>query len=1503
MHDLLQRAQGALWHFLLMLAMFGGVGYIVWDAQVDTVPALLIPSMWFLYCCMLFFPSSRLALAVVYYFDAFDTSEIKALILVPTALLLSHSLYQWSPVGILHMVVFGIMNRCFIQRGKQRELLEVAAAYLAAYRAATIAATRGLEDAPQPDSAAAEPGQFDDSDGPHALVYFLDGPTVEEVVEPKPRARSSNNILWSILSVLLKLGVAVLVAHALIDAFLQNWAINQAPVASAPLFEAEVVVQANKTELPIRVPIAEFIPTSTFGSPCQAAPTPTPVAKSIVTIMSTTMPTPMPAPTPTAIPEPMPEPEPMPAHDEPLKLLHSLIDFDIPDPKPLLVWYFELPPASQYTVIVISLLLAWCLSKPLIALAVLLLSLASAYLAAAAVLPLLSIYGFTPKQSLHIVLPAALVLIGGILRAIFWLKNLASTSWKNTAGLAHIKSDLENLHVQSELGLEDTRKSISAVFTILRGLLRCVARIKTMASEQGESIKKLNSLIKSLVMDKANKVDLDGIANTLKELSEKIGEFEGSKANDSLLREVQNNLGSLSSSIDGLQAKKADAEDLKKFQQELQGLRNRFDNLQKTEANDTEIANISRQFKELEDTFTGISNTQSQHVTSISTLRGQMTGARTEIKSLRTASTQNAEMIGKLDEQSKESKKAIKDVIDRAAKDKEDANKRISRLEKENARVKKENADVKQENVSVKQENSGLRQENDSLQVDMKIMDKRMNAVEKKQVTQKDLKELRENIASDVDQKVSQLRSETGSEHDQAVQEHKDLQASVDTRFAGSTQAVNDLRKEFEAGQEQLRQEQVKLSEDSEKKLFPLIGGVENSLNEHKTDVCNRFDGISGRIVAADGKTSDVLERVEAVESQRDNFIARSEVDDYIRKQIEEYMETFMVSHTFRAAVHDAQLTLKQQYQRDRLRNQVHQLTEEFLGEKEIQEKIYANFKERQALNNLPGGPPGVISGGRAGSPGVDPSNSPAAPPNTDGNDDLPGDPAEVVTGGRATLPGGMSSDNTTTPTIPEASTIPDDVDDHHGTRGVPLGEPPGELPIRHASSLGGSTSDGPSGDDGTGPLPSGGGNDDMLQPKQLGDGDSCEHDNLTGEQLSGPTDRDQPGGEQEEETDEEETDDDNDDDANGDSDDDDSDDDGPPCPPPGGGGGGSHGHNGAGGKDDDDDDGSNGGAPHPPPAPRTSRPSPSLAGSMFAPDDFQSRTPASGSARHGNGAGGNEDDHHDEDNGVASSSTPASSVSHGRISNRGGDWGARDDIGAKPKSSGKNRSKNQKLRSKTYFNNKDDHMDFRAVMNEVEKEQKEQEQGQPPPTQQTEAEKKLDGCRNKLKKTQLDLLKDLDKAEEAHKAKEAREQTGQAQEQLLPAQKQQEPTKNHRADAKRRLKEGEDLLKEMGLLLKNFDALQEQKQEQSMQQEEGQCEQEEEQSEQENEEDNDPSQAPNKNGGSRRRRPRGQGGKNKKQSTQQSNGQTSQKDGRKGGGNGGGNGGGRRPRQNAQRA
>lgn len=1473
MPDLLQRAQGALWRLFLMLAMFGGVGYIVWDAQVDLFPSLLVPSTWFLYSYMLFFPTSRVAVGAYSYFDDLDTSDITMLRLIFVAFFIFQAVYQRSPVGIIYPVFLGIVNCCVIQCGERRALAEVAAAYCAAYRAAKIAATRGLTAAPKPDAAAAEPDREDDSDNPRALVAFVDRPAVEEIVEPTPRARGWMKKLWSTL---LKIGFLTLVTHALIDALHKNWALTQASVVSAPLFEAELVVQANKTELPIRVPIADFIPTGTLGSPCQAAPTPTPVAKSIATVMSTPMPTPMPAPTPSAVPEPEPKPAPVVIHDEPLKLLHSLFDFDIPDPKPLLAWYFDLPPASQYTVIVISLLLIWVLSKPLITLAAYLVTFAFAYFTTAAVLPLLSIYGFTPVQSVIIGLPAAFILIAIILQTRLWLKKLASMSWNNAAGLTKLESGINDLRAQSEHRLVDIRRFMTAVHTILSDLLSSVDRFKAIASGQGRAIKKLNSQIKSLVMDKANNVDLEQIMTVINEISGDMDDLKDSKADAPLLLAVQKKLDTLFPLVDSLRSEKADASDLEKLQRKLDDLTDRFDNLQNANANATEIESINAQMKRLKASLDNIRSTQQKLITRVDTLQAEMNDAQTEIDYLHAESTEHGSSTSRLEGESKASRKAIEDLEDQVANNKKDADDKISKLERENAELRKDSANVREENTGLKRDISDFRD-------DMKAMRTRVDAMETKQITDKNLKELQDNITSDVDVKVSQLRTETGHKHEQAVQDHKALRARFDTSFADSTQAVNDLREEVMSKQQDRRKDQVERSENCEKRLTDLIDGVEESLKDQWDEACIRFTGISERIDAVNESALDVLQRVEAVESQEHVSFANLEADDDIRRRVYEYMDDFLVSNKFRAPINDTQLTLKKKSKLDQVRSEVRAYAEKTLESKEFQDQVYAKFKERQAINNnIPGDPPGVISGDRASSPGIDPSDPDAAPPKMSGNDDLPGDPAEVVPGGRATLPGSMSSDNTTTPTIPEESTIPDDVDDHHGTLGVLSDDPPEVLLGRRSMSLGGLTSDGPSGDDGSAPRPSGGDNDDTVQPKEREGEASRQHDGSTGEQLPGPANRDQPGGEQDEGTDEEDTDDENDEGHEG-RDGDDSDGDDSPSPPPGDGGG-SHGHNGTGRKDDDDRGGSNGGASHQAPAPR---PAPGLSGSMFAPGDFQSRPPAAGSAHQNNGAGGNDYNHQGGDNRGAPSPSPASGVSHGRSRNGGVGGVAQDEDGDSAKGHRKKgkKSLNQTLREAT-GQAKRQHKFATIPIAKVEEEQRQREQGEPLPTKPTEAEKELDDSRDSLTRV-LNALKDwLEQSEQAHKtAKEAGQQAEQALEQLEPAQNQQQQGKDRRPEAREWIEKGEDQLKKMEVLLQNYDANRERerKRKEAKQQEQGQ-----------NELGQDlQSQEWNK----RRKRGRGKGRRDNQQGAehgnqhgkQNSNGQAEPKDGGVSGGMGGG--------------
>lgn len=1406
MPDVIQRALSALWRLILTL----GVAYIVWNTQVDPVAAFLVPSSWLLFCYMLLFPTSQPAAGLVYCFDYFDDFDTKAVIFVFAALLSFHSLYQRSPAGMIYIVALGIIDFCIIQRD--------------ACRAATNSGIDPLWDAPQPDtdaaaeaedssdtntdmeyeaSVVAEPehaaetehsvapdqstepekpaeqeplNSADPSSGPLVLIAVPDGASAEEVVKPKSWARGAMKILWSFLWSVLKLGAAAVLIHTLINVLLKSWALTPVPVDIAPLFEAEVIVQANKTQLPIPVPMAEFIPTGTFGSPCQAAPTPIPVAKSIVTVTSTPMPTPMPAPTPSAVPEPVPEPEPVAVPDEAFELLSRMFDFPIPDPKPLLTWYFDLPPSSQYAVIVASLLVLWCLSKPLAILAPHLIVLAIDYFAAAAMLPLLFRYGFAPKQSIIITLAADCALTVSIWYVAYWLWNLEALCRNNATSLADAKSQFENnasefadlksqfedntsgfadlrsqfrendagltglgnrfeeFVAQSKLRWADTVKPIAAIETVLHILVFCVDSIGNRVDALAKTVRDHAAEIGALGKEVRTKADLDQTIRILEQISGKLAGLETSKADAGVLHAAQEELESLRSLMENLQAEKADAADLERVQQELEKLRDSVDNLQNTKADATAVSDITDKVKGLTTDLTEIRNAQDKLNTDVGTLMRDRDCARKDIKSLNETSTKHGESIRILDGAAKRSMDDFNGLNGRYKNEKKVADEKISKLEQENAKVKQENADLKQDFGK--------------LQGSVTSMEKRMAAMEAREDKHdQDLNQLRHDVTSE----TNQLRSEIGSNHNKAMQAHEDLAASVDTRFAGCDEDVKDL-KDFKEKTRSNVDRQTKFTNG----LAEIIADNWNNLCGQIASIDKSLVEISTRVDTAGERTSDALQRVEALESQPGGSIPELQVDDYIRSKVVEYMEDFMVSDKFRAALNDAQQLTKKQSQRERLRAQIHEAAEEFLHKKEVQEKIYASFMERQALDdgNLPGDPPEVVPGGRASSPGIGPSNSGAAPDNTTGNDGPLGDPPGVISGGQATPPGDMSSDDNTTPTIPEESTIPDDVDDHHGSRGVPLGDPPGVCLRGRAASLGGSTSDGPSCDGGTGPRPSGEDDGDALQPKRREGNESCEPGDLPDEQLHGPANPEQPGGEQDEETDEEETDDDNDDDARDGGDDDGSDDDGPPGPPPGSGS--SNGHNGTGGNDNDDQDGDNGGAPRPFTGPGNFHGASGLAGSRYAADPSSD----SGTPHRSGGDGGPQDD---------------------------------NDSGAKRRSKKKhkkNLNATQQLRSNMSLyrlaRNK-----VQAAIAQAEEEERQRQQGQSQPkqprTEETAYRKLADALDWMRGEVQGKLIEALDRVEQ-ERAQEAQNPTQQMQNQ------QKEPD-DRQPKARKLLKEGKALL------------------------------------------------------------------------------------------------------------
>lgn len=1302
MPDLLQRAFGALWRLFMTLWMFGD-GYIVSAAQFDPVSTFVTPCSVFLYLYILFFPTSSIAARFVPVFDLPDDKHIIVVVSVLAVVLLFRSLFQRLLLSVLCVVALPILEFCRDQH--------------VAYRARRAADTFQLPEPPQAGAAAAEAegSEYTIVDAVHeaSLAAEQEQPAEPEqsdsadptdgqpeVGAPSSRARDLMKTLWSFLRLLVVLGFFAVVAHFLVDTQLKSWAVNTAPINGTPVFEAEVIIQANQTKLPISVPLAEFVPTGTFGSPCQAAPTPTPIAKStqawIGTAMSTTMPTPMPAPTPTASP-PL---EPVPAPIKPNDALNRLFDFELPDPTPVLKWYFSLPTASQHTVIVISLMVLWCLSKPLIILAAHLAVLAIAYFFSAAVIALLLVYGFTTEQSIVIALPADFALIGSLWWVISWLKNLAAASNSNAASLAELRCLVGTSLAYIKQGMNDTIKLAQS----LQVVTECVRITSTSVQDHEKKLSNHANDIDHLGKKVGSKADLEQTTSILDQLDQKIADLETSKGED------RRSIESLEKTVN------ASEEDFDVFIRRVRNNRKRFD---------------ARVFM------------------------------------------------------------------------------------------------VEQENVIMKRENAELRQKLETLEGSVACIQKNMAAMEAREVKQKDLREVQVHAKSYTDQEVSTLRSTTDSQFQQTTRDHKNLEK----RFSDSAKAVEDRCGETETRHDALSGKQEELRKHVEMRIAvgrDIAKGVHNHLNFCKGGVNLLFGQVNARIDGAISKASSVEQLVRDVESRLTGSNAELQADEELRSKVEQCMQEFLVSDKFRAAVNEAQLTLKKQSQRDRLRDQVQTAIEELLDTEDIQQNIYANFKERQALNSPPGDGPGVVIGGRASSPGFVPSTSPAASDNTNGNDDPLGDSPGVISGGRATLPGDMSSDDTTNTDLPKESTIPDDVDDHHGTRGVPPGELPGTIPRRPASDLDGSTPNDSFGEHGIGPRPSGEDDDDTPGPEWQERKEPCdatdneadgpdegrilgdflgrllareewpdkkrsrrktrkmyamakqraeqqtEPGNLADQQLHDSGNQEQPGGEQDEET--EETDNETDDDAENESDDDDSDDDDPSGPPPGSGG--FHGRDGTGDDDDDDDeDGDNGGAPRPFTGIGDSHGAPGLSNSRYAADPPPDTGNSEGQSY---GDGGDSKAQVDADN-FANHLRPTETL--GSASRNLRTVLEREDTAQKG---------------------------ARAAVNEANEEKRQQERGKPvhAPGQSTPAYVQLTDAWKKLGASRGPFLGGLQRGEEALQRT--------AQMQNRPDQARKPPKQCQIQEAERRVEQARGLLDRREPLVQDVCALRQQMQEQS---------------------------------------------------------------------------------------
>lgn len=926
MPEVVQRALGALYRLLTMLVIFGGA-IILGETQTDPIPALLVPVMWFTFCHMYLFPYSTFCTGFVQFFGRVGFYGITLFASTFSACFLWHLLYQPSPVAILHVLGLLIIHHCVSLLNQQKEkalLWLVYAVKLAVMHRSNFL----LRDTPKPDTAAAEAdgsgatkldtaseatitAEPEQSAEPEqAGAETSDGPSTENVVEPNTRPRSGKKIFWPFLLGALKLALAALLTQIAINALFTSSVVNPAPMGTSTVLKPSVVVQANKPPIDIPIWVPAFATAS--GSPCQAAPTPTPASKSNwMAAMSTPMPTAMPQPTPSPMSTDLPKSQQVAVHDQALMLLDSLFNISVLNPKPLLQWYFSLPLATQYAFISLSLLSLWYFSKAVTIIAVHLPILVIGYLAAAALLPLLLSYGFTSRQSYNITRAAGVALSCVTWVCAYKLWNLGAVSGANAATLAQFSILFNDALARTNMRIDEKHETIRSFYTVFKKnevrfsmLFKSENKQNNLINKHIDKIYDLRVDVRDLRVDVNSKADAGRTRSELALLSAKIDLLEASVADTPSLVSLQTRASTLELNFRSLGLGKADAADLSRLQVALKEINGRVDKVQDYMALASDIEDLNTRFDQVFDDVRDLKDFKLRFEENIAKLfppeedeafpvgcvhcmnceDDRHADAIEDLEErLDDEAERNADAIQKLDKRLDDEAKAAKknhvDLRSAVTNDRKKGDERMSKLEKENTDLKDEVGELR-----------GI----------VADMQKHMSAMADGQVKREDLQQLQDEVAADADLKINQLRSETDAKHDQATQAHNGLEASVNEKHDQATKAHSELKASVDARFAELTKEVSEFKTKTKSVIEGLMNNLPAEVNKIAdsiwTHINERFGEVDKKIDLAHADTSKALKLVEAVEPGRGGWIAESQVDDYIRNKVKEFMEELMVS-------------------------------------------------------------------------------------------------------------------------------------------------------------------------------------------------------------------------------------------------------------------------------------------------------------------------------------------------------------------------------------------------------------------------------------------------------------------------------------------------------------------------------------------------------------------------------------------------------------------------------
>lgn len=425
----------------------------------------------------------------------------------------------------------------------------------------------------------------------------------------------------------------------------------------------------------------------------------------------------------------------------------------------------------------------------------------------------------------------------------------------------------------------------------------------------------------------------------IQKLGDEVDTLGTTKADTSALKTTIETLDELSDKIDELQSRPADATD-------LTGVTSRIDGL------DTSVAAMGTRQDHLKDRIDGLDTSfnamGSQHhltkrVLSLETDRNKA--------SKRLGDAESANMTLKAD------LAVARQDIDNFSKSASLSSDAIGTLRNQKASVKHfeaANGRIDANKVETDAKISQLQKDKTVMQAQIDALIKKVEALQPtaSATEPETLQSIRDQVSSEVTQQISDLRSETTSQHKEVVKAHEQFQSEVKSRVIALNKNCQEMENEVKKRHESLQGTVVTQSQE--------LQTVKIGLDEHKKHVDQQIQKASHKV---DNQVNAINRQVEGLDGQT------------IREIVREVYNEFLCGPEFESAVNSAQSSTKIAQRKERWRAEIRAVTEEDIlvskVEAKIQDilvgKVEAKVQEIQAGNDrIPhNDPPQILNGGQ----------------------------------------------------------------------------------------------------------------------------------------------------------------------------------------------------------------------------------------------------------------------------------------------------------------------------------------------------------------------------------------------------------------------------------------------------------------------------------------------------------------------------------------------------------